>query len=415
MRLFGSFLLFISGVWGQAPQVTLELAGVPAELFPALQVTLPSGRKVAVAKASEFQGQEAGKYRVTGDPFRVPGPIVDTILEAAPVEAVVKAGEKKTLRLSYSKRGGTGMMWVATVRINEDTDDLSKGTVRGIDEATLQAGGFSKGTAEILTGPRLGGGFIAADGSFHFVDNWDNNALMRLTPTALARGGKPTQVPGSEAHAFALDPKGNLWEAHGGVLRRFNASSWTNGLPANPAAEFPLTVDGDDAVPAAGLLFTATGDLLLYDRGRIARFAAAKLASGHPLSRATAASFVEFDGGSTGQGAIDANGDFWLADENSEIVQIPKATLEKGGKARGTRYEVPQSATGVTVDNSGGVWALIRYTGQIFYRAPGGRSFTEKGVFGRGFDEGSRLTLNPPPPWSPLVQPGMPKRLEAAQ
>jgi len=417
MRLppFFLFLFGIFAAWGQTPLVSIELTGVPPGYAPALEVTLPSGKKTAVSHPAEFAGLEPGKYRLTGEAFRIPGEIVDTVLEAPVAEILVKAGEKKVLRLNYTKRGGTGILWTATARIDEDTDDFTKGAVRGIDEATLLAAGFSKGTAEILTGPRLYGGLVAADGAFLFVDGWDSSALMRLPAAALAKGGKPLKLPGTEVLQYALDPKGNLWELSGARLRRYPAGSWSSGITGKPSAEFTLATEEEAALPANRLLFSAEGDLLLCDRGRIARFAASSLASSRTLARQDAKAFLEFAGGSTGQAALDANGDLWLTDENSEVVQIARSQWEKGGTTEGTRYSVPQSVNGVAVDNSGGVWILIRHTGQIFHRPAGGGEFTEKGVFGRGFSDFSTLTFNPPPPWSPLVQPGMPRRLEAAK
>lgn len=368
-----------------------------------------------VKSAVEFSASEPGRYRVNAEPFRVPGDIVDRVFEAPPVDRTVKPGETVTLSAAYRQRPGSGMLWSATARIDADTDDFSQGTIRGLDEALLLQGAFSKPSAQMLTAPRLSGGIAASDGSFYFVDGWTSNALMRLAPAALLSTGtaKATRVPGTDARTYGISPTGDLWELHDRVLKRLSSGSLT---PAKPLVEITLR-DEDDALPATNFLFTAQGDLLVYGAGRLARLAVAKLAPGQrEIGRADAATIVDFESGTIGHGALDEAGNLWLPDENGEVIKLPATAIQSGGntpsKTKGERFAVPQSASAIRVDNRNGVWCLVRYTGELFYRAPNASSFASKGIFGRGFDEHTQLTLNPPPPWSPLAAaPAFPKRL----
>ena len=396
-----------------APAVKLRVSGLPPgqTSLPAIAVALPGGKNVKIESAAQFSASEAGRYRVTPAPFRFAGTLVDSVFEAPPVDRVVKPGESVTLEVAYRPRTGSGMLWAATARIDADTDDFSKGTVRAIAEPQLLSGGFSKPSAQLLTGPRLAGGIAGPDGSFYFVDGWNTNALMRLAPESLLPSGaaKATRVPGTEPHSFAISPAGELWSLHDRTLKRLSAGSLT---PSKAFAEIAIREE-DDGLPVTHFLFTASGDLLLYGPKRIARISLSTLTTGaRQVGRADAAAIVDLDTGTLGHGALDEAGDLWIPDENGEVLKVPRSAMESGGNTRGNRFELPQSASAVQIDNQGGVWCLIRYTGELFYRAPGAAKFVSRGTFGRGFDEHTQLTFNPPPPWSPLAAaPAFPKRL----
>lgn len=407
-------LLFSSLLAAQTPTtVKLQVSGLPPgqSPLPTITVTLPSGKNQTIPSITDFTSNEPGRYRVNGEPFRLPGPIVDRVLEAPPIDRLIKPGESVALQLTYRQRPGSGMLWAATARIDADTDDFSQGTIRALDDTQLQPGGFTKPSSQMLSGPRLAGGIAAPDGSFYFVDGWTANALMRLPPTSLQSTGtaKASRVPNTEAHAYGLSPAGDLWSLHDRTLKHLSSASLT---PSKPIVELTIR-DEDDALPATHFLFTSTGDLLLYGPGHVARIPVSKLSPGQrEIGKGDAAAILTFDSGTIGHGALDETGNLWLPDENSEVIQLPAAALENGGNTRGERFSVPQSASAIRVDNQGGVWCLIRYTGDLFYRAPGASAFAAKGSFGHGFDEHTQLTLHPPPAWSPLAAaPAFPKRL----
>ncbi len=410
-----AFILFFSCLLSaQTPTtVKLQVSGLPPGQtpLPSITVTLPSGKNQTIQSFNDFSSTEPGRYRVNAEPFRLPGTIVDRVLEAPAIDRLVKPGESITLQISYRQRPGSGMLWAATARIDADTDDFSQGTIRALDGTQLQQGGFTKPSAQMLSGPRLAGGIAAPDGSFYFVDGWSANALMRLAPASLLPTGtaKATRVPNTEAHAYGLSSNGDLWSLHDRTLKRLSTASLT---PSKPLVELSL-LDEEDGLPATHFLFTAKGDLVLYGPGRVARIAVAKLSPGQrEIGKSDAASIVSLDSGTLGHGAMDEAGNLWLPDENGEVVKLPASALESGGNTRGERFAVPQSASAIRVDNQGGVWCLIRYTGDLYYRAPGAGAFAAKGGFGHGFDEHTQLTLNPPPAWSPLAAaPAFPKRL----
>lgn len=378
--------------------VRLAVNGVPNGLRPAIEVTLPSGQKTVVRTPGEFSASQPGAYRVSGEAFRVAGQLVDTVFDSVPQQQTVKAGTSVTLQLSYRVRPGSGMLWAATARI-EDEDDFSKGTLRSLTEQNLLAGGFTAPSRQLLMGPRLAGGIAGPDGSFYFVDGWNASALMQASPAALGTSsGKAVAVAGAPAHTYAISPSGDLWTLHDGVVRRLGA------------ADVELTLE---ELPAGHLLFNAAGDLLLYAAGQVARIPAGKLTGKRKLAVGDVAAMLTFSSGTLGHGALDEAGTLWVPDENSQVIAISAGQLAQGGAVEPRRFEVPLSASAVTVDNASGVWVLIRYTGELFHLPAGGAAFSKKGQFGKGFDEHTSLTLNPPPVWSPLGKAkAFPRRLE---
>jgi hypothetical protein len=395
----------------QTTEVFLSISGVPSPgLTPPIEVTLPSGRKVSVADPASFRSAEPGLYRASAPAFRVPGRLVDSVLEAAPVSLTVKPGQKAAIAVSYARRGGSGMLWSATARL-KDEDDFSKGSLRGLTEASLLASPSSP-DASFTLGPRLTGGAVTANGSLLIGDGWDVNAILRFSPAALARGLRPTPVSGSTNVSLFPDGAGNIWTLSDRQLRRYPESAFLSSLPAKPAVDIELA-DEDEGLGSAGAVFTPAGDLLLYRNSLIARIPKARLNQSGPLSRADAAAIVTFDSGSVWQAALDPKGDLWITVSAGEVIQMPAAALASGGKVRGTRHAIPGEPRGLCIDNEGGVIVLTSNSGELFRRAPSGGAFTRLGSFGQGFDDFSRLTLNPAPEWSPLGrQPGSPRRLQ---
>ncbi|BDC50384.1 hypothetical protein F183_A27000 [Bryobacterales bacterium F-183] len=399
---------FLTQAAPPSPVIQIDLAGVPKEgPRPALELVLPNGQKVANPDPATYVANLPGKYRLSGVAFRQPGKIVDTIMEAAPVERTVKAGEKVTLRLSYAARPTSGMLWIATARIDPDADDFSKGQLRAISEAKLAAGGFTNGDKIITTGPRLLGGAVDAQGNYYFGDGWNTNALMRLSPSGQ---GTPSKVTGTIPNGFCLDPDGvTVWQVDGRTLVRYNLKD------GSLKAKIEVTEDEEEGL-GTGMLFLPGGDLLLYRRQLLAVIPAAKLKTSGKLTRADATALTKFDSGALWQAAIDKNGGFWVADENNMVIHVPADAIRKGGTVNAREYPTPEGVVALAIDNEGGVWAMQKLYGEVYYLAPGASAFEKKGVFGKGQDEFTRLVFHPAPEWSPLSQlPGMPKRLTPAQ
>ncbi len=136
--------LFLIAVPVLLAQTTVRLAvtGIPEGSKPEIMATLPSGQTSRLTDPAGFNANLPGKYRVAGQPFRVAGELIDSVLEAPAQEQTVKESAPVTLTLNYRQRPGSGMLWVATARIDEDADDFTKGTVRGYTEAALREGNW---------------------------------------------------------------------------------------------------------------------------------------------------------------------------------------------------------------------------------------------------------------------------------
>jgi len=380
----------------QTTEVRLTLSGLPEGMKPPVEVTLPGGKKQTVTDAASFRAEAPGSYRATAAAFRVPGKWIDTVLEAAPAQVTVKAGQTAALTLAFKVRPGSGMLWTATARINEETDDFSKGTVRSYSEKAL-LGGVNGPEKSMQTGPRLFGGAAGPDGAFYYGDGWEWNAVARLAPGA----ARPAKMSGTEADSPYFDPDGNLWLMRDRKMKRMGS-----------AVVIELAEE-EQGLTVTNPVFLANGDLVLAQHSLVARIPKAKLAKSGTLSRSDAAATVTFTSGSITGAAVGPNGDLWLVDVNGEVVQLPAAAIEKGGRDQGRKYPIEGAPMQVALDNEGGVLVLTPGTGDLFRKAPDASGFAKIGNLGRGFDDFSRLTLNPPAVWSPLgKQPGAPVRLQ---
>ena len=165
----------------------------------------------------------------------------------------------------------------------------------------------------------------------------------------------------------------------------------------SPKVSLTPVEDSEEPISFENLLFDSEGAMVIISRGRIVRVKAVELASSKSIPLAG----TQINTGSLYQAAFDEEGSLWVCDENSIVHKFAKSG--DGFSSRSTQYAVPQASVGLAIDNSGSVWLLNRYTGEMHVLEKGGSEFQLKGVYGKGHEAGSRLVFNPPPAWSPLA------------
>lgn len=399
-----AFLALGYGLTGvQDPTVVkLEVTGLPEGADRTVTVVLPDGSSQEVSDPAAFAGSAAGNYRVAAITRRVAGDVVDLVYVSAAATVTAEAEKTTTLRVSFVKRGGTGMLWAASERIRED-DDFSVGEIRGVAGSTLEGGSIGK---EVRTASPARGQQSLVDGSGRLLvmDAWEGR-VASFPPAQLRAGGVFGSHSGEDlgADSMALDLDGNLWLVRGDSLRKVAAGSLGSGTYVVSTTITPPEGGAGFGYP----VFSAEGDLFLVSGVGIWRIPKANLgASGEARG-----SFMAMEVGTTGQAAFDKDGNLWVTDENGAILKIDKGSLAGSGALSPTVTGAPQSVYGLAFDNSGRMYFSVRYTGEVFRReasdleSDGGTRlgvFTDAAMY-------STLTFNPPPAWSPLAKvKGMP-------
>lgn len=387
------------------PQLSLSVIGLPEGEVPPLTLQKPGGSSEKITSWKEVRLSQAGKYTLSGPAFRSQSPIVDTIFEAAPAALDWNGKQSATLTLTYSPRGGTGRLYIAAPRTRDD-DDFTVGLVRVFTPAeregavTLTAGRF------IQQGPRLSYGMVGPDSSFYFAEAWDRETIVRLSPADFAKGAKGSAVAGTSPVNMALDSSGHVWLHKENEAVKHPVSSLLRGFTQTPAVRLTRDEENENPTSFTSLVFDAEGGMILYGPGSFMWIAPSELKQ----SRSIAPRWRSANTGSLHQAAFDQEGSLWVADENGQVLKISASDLKGSGDLNPVEYPVAQSVCGVALDNSGAVWALVRYTGDVYRKKADEESFQKIGSVGTGLDEGSRLVFNPPPAWSPLAV-GMPGRL----
>lgn len=293
------------------------------------------------------------------------------------------------------------MLWIATPRTADD-DDFTVGQVRGFKESTLTSSGFSKPDRVLSRGPRLSFGTVGPDNSFYFAEHWDVQSIIRFSPSVLSGTGKGESVSGTGPTAFAFDPSGAVWIHYNEHAEKHPGTVLTRGVLAEPLVKLSAKEDDQDQVTFGRLVFDDEGAMILYRREGLLRIPASELAH----SRAVTGAWRPFVSGTLHHAGFDEFGTLWIADENGVVLEISKAQLRGSGPIHAKQHEVAQSVHSVAVDNSNSVWALVRYTGDLYRKKAEEARFTKVGSVGTGLAEDSQLTFNPPPVWSPLLPKG---------
>lgn len=387
-----NFLILAATMAQTATSVTVTVEGLPSNCKPEIKLQSPSGAQ-EIDPATPAKFTTAGAYSVRGESFRFKGEIVDTIYDAAEVKTTVNQGQATTITLRYRPRGGTGMLWTVAERIDEDTDDFTKGEVRALTAAALKQGGFSDATRKFTIPSRAYGGMIAPDGSLIFAGGWDDNAILRIMTDQLGGAGQRTKLAGPEPAFVTVDPKGRFW-VHLAQSAKCYAQLNFGGAPI---AELVASEDGDQ-IGFDNLVFAADGSMIVFSRGHIQRIPASELTGKKTIARGG----VTNNTGTISQGALDQDGNLWITDENSVVHKFAKQA-DGSFSSDSTEYAVPQATVGLAIDEAGDVWVLNRYSGELLRLNKGEREFKVVGKFGKGHSPSSRLMFNPPPSWSPLA------------
>lgn len=387
------YVLVLAAAFVQASQsVTVSVEGLPADCKPEVSLQSPTGTQV-LDPTSPVKFSALGSYALRGESFRLKGAIVDTIYDASEVRTTLAQGQTTNLTLRYRPRGGTGMLWTVAERIDEETDDFTKGEVRALTAEALVEGGFSDATRKFSIAARAFGGVIAPDGSLVFAGGWDDNAILRIVSGQLAAAGQTSKLSGPEPAFVTVDPKGRFWVHNGEFARCFT----TTNFSGSPAVEL-TAAEADEPIAFDNLVFDHDGSMIVFGRGFIQRIAASELVGKKAIARGGTPNNT----GTVSQGALDRNGNLWITDENNVVHKFSKAP---GGSFSGdsVEFEVPQATVGLALDESGDVWVLNRYTGDVLRLKEVERQFTRVGRFGKGHSPSSRLVFNPPASWSPLA------------
>lgn len=375
-----------------ATNISLSVEGLPEGCSPVITVTSPDGKAQEIDGAAKWTSSVPGAYTAKGESFRHKGEVVDVIYDASEVKATVVQGKTTSLTLRYRPRGGTGMLWTVSERIDEETDDFTKGEVRALSAAALAEGGFSSATRTFTIPARAFGGVVLPDGSLAFAGGWDDGAIMRMSSDQLAVGGQRSKIAGPEPAFVTIDPRGRFWVHNAESAKCFS----TINFSGNPIAELK-PAEGDEQVSFDNLLFDHDGSMIVFGRGYIQRVPANQLSGSRSIARAGTATTT----GSVSQGALDQEGNLWISDENSTVHKFVKQT-GGGFSSDSTEYRVPQATVGLAFDESGGLWALNRYSGELLRLSKGESEFKVVGQFGKGHSPASWLVFNPPASWSPI-------------
>lgn len=389
------------------PKLTVTISGLPQGVLPDVDFASPSEKK-AITEGFVIENPAAGDYTLTPRPVRNGDPVVDTIYEAKSAKLSLKANGSGTLSVTYSPRGGTGFLWVATERLN-DEDDLSKGQLRGFRASSLAKESVGAPDRTMSIEPR--GFHLAIDGLGNLVSpNPWSSIVYRWTPAGLgsAGSGSNATIEGlAYEGAVAFDPRGNLWVVSPTMLQMIAAADL---MKANPKVSRTIKLPEGDDIPGLGSpLFAADGKL--YCAGRNTTIFTPNELASSGMKRGRLVAFE--DTGSTGQASWGPDGRIWFADENSTIwaASVDQLKLGGGGGQPEVQTEAPLSVHGLTFDNSGNMLFTTRFEGGKLYRRAADKIAEDGGELLGDFPAASYSTLhfNPVPAWHPLASmPGLP-------
>jgi hypothetical protein len=367
------------------PSSTGELrveVSVPAGVAAAVRVTGPGGFDRTL-QASATLDLPPGVYAVSAADVRSPGMVVDTLLGGTVSgSGDVAVGRTTTIQVAYSRRPGTGGLWLAAPGV------VQSGLSR-FDDAQLRSSGAPATAVSLSPGFLPSAVAFDGEGGLWTADSsYASETLFRLPPATLDHSHSPvpdrtvqavelpsgTSLSLASVQALAFDPAGHLWVAncapdYGTGLVRFSPAQLAQSGAPSPTrvlGESLFSCAADVALDADGGLWAVNHQGGLPGTGRIHGWTAAQLSLTDDVP-------PEVSLAATGDAlryptslAFDTSGDLWVANCSTIVShQLLPATVEKYPRsARGASGPAsPQVVltgfvcpVGLAFDNAGALW-----------------------------------------------------------
>lgn len=390
-----------------APQTgTLTITvTAPAVVTPQVTVSGPAGYTKMLSATTTLSALAAGSYAVSAASVTSADSTVGTFNSATVTgsPATVAAGAAATATVTYTRRPGSGGLWVGTDGMGDVTLEYGAGqlaatsadspaTVLGIgaqnsavaiDSAgNLWVAGLSDSVIrEFAVGQLAASGsptphvtLSAANGSLAFpgamtfdaqgnlwVANEDDSSIVEFAAAQLTTSGSPTPAVVIGATAGSLDvPSGVAFNAAG--------SLWVTNIGTNTVVEFTPAQLAESGTPTPAVTLSANGQSLAtprapafdphgnlwvtnVDANTISEFTPAqRSASGSPAATVMLTASANSIAGPDGL-AFDASGDLWVANGDFDtIVEFRPSQLVASGS--------PTPVVIVSGDALAGPWGL---------------------------------------------------------
>jgi sugar lactone lactonase YvrE len=330
---------------------------------PQVVISGPNAYTKTISSTQTLTGLTVGSYTITADSAVGPDSVVGSIIDTGTVTgspASVTHGTTATATVSYAMKYRVGGLWIANN--NSDTNpDLSANQLRKTGTDTAASLLFTA-----VTGPA--GLAIDASGNM-WESSFSDDKIVMYTPAErnAGAGASPsitiTSTGITDAECITFDSHGNLWIANrSGGLVAFSAAQ----LAATGTQNTPLSTiqTGSVLVRPEMIAFDANGNGWVADEGghHVVELSAAQLAA----TGTSTPTPIDTIGGpalaSTEAVAFDANGNLWVASDNSTnntLVEYTPAQLTAGGAPTPTTIiTLPSSAFafGMAFDSRGTLW-----------------------------------------------------------
>jgi hypothetical protein len=329
----------------------------PAGIPGAVTVSGPGSYSKTVTTTDTLRGLTPGSYSIAAGNTSSSDSIVSTLYTGAVTgsPATVTDGGTATASATYTLRGGSGALWVASWH--------GPSIVASYVSASLAASGTPTptdtiGDAGSLTHEPLGVAFDASGNMW--VADYQDDTVREYTVAQLATGaGTPTTELAFTSEApcgIAFDPTGNLWIAFyaSDSVGELSAAtlSTVSGTVAAPALTAELSVpDG-----AVGVAFDSTHDLWVgaFDGATVYEFPPSQqIAGGAATDSLQSTALARLSGL-----AFDVSGNLWAATENGVIAEYTSSQLASATppSAPSQTLVLSEHFDGVAFDNSGNLW-----------------------------------------------------------
>jgi sugar lactone lactonase YvrE len=345
-----------------------------------VQVTGPGGYSKTVNVSSTLSQLALGVYTISAPRVSKAGSVVSEIYDGTVSSATATVAESvtPTVTATYTKRGGTGAVWIG---FSDATPP-----VKGYDAALLAAPGSLSGAGVIApTGGRSTSAVTFDSSGNLWVLDSGTSQIVRFTPTQLATTPIPAPSvvisnPADPTTSFnsgtglAFDPSGNLWVrnfTNAKIVKFTPAQLAASGQPVPSVVLSSTTFDGLASINRGyGLAFDSEGNLWLNnaDTRSVVKFSAGSLtASGAPTPSAQIKDYTSGESSTLGFVfglAFDSSGFLWVANNqfspSNRISKYDVRTLT--GSSVVTPSAIINLASGtrplyLAFDNSGALWA----------------------------------------------------------